>query len=330
MSGTGVVVAGRYRLDGRIAAGAMGEVWRGVDTMLDWPVAVKLLRAEHARHGEILSSFRAEARHAGSLSHPGIVRVYDYGDEGPGHPPYLVMELVIGRSLARVLAYGPMEPARAMDVVAQTAAGLQAAHAAGLVHLDIKPANLLLGPGGQVKITDFGIARATTPELAAGTGTLIGALAYLAPERIDGAPATPASDLYSLGMVAWECLAGVPPFPGIGVQTALTRRDRPPPLPATVPAPVAALVAGLTARNPAERPATAGEAARRAGQLRDALTSGASGRPGRRPDPPPRRRRLLRNRIRPARAAALAATAVVITVGLAGWLVAGTRLARLL
>src|SRR5260221_6440488 len=159
MSGTGVVVAGRYRLDGRIAAGAMGEVWRGVDTMLDRPVAVKLLRAEHARHGEILSRFRAEARHAGSLSHPGIVAVYDFGEEGPGHSPYLVMELVLGRSLARVVAFGPMDPARAMDVVAQTAAGLDAAHSAGLVHSDVKPANLLLGPGGQVKITDFGIAR---------------------------------------------------------------------------------------------------------------------------------------------------------------------------
>jgi serine/threonine-protein kinase len=326
VSGTGVVVAGRYRLDGRIAAGAMGEVWRGVDTMLDRPVAVKLLRAEHARHGEILSRFRAEARHAGSLSHPGIVRVYDFGEEGPGHSPYLVMELVLGRSLARVLAFGPMEPARAMDVVAQTAAGLHAAHAAGLVHLDIKPANLLLRPGGQVKITDFGIASAVAPAPAAGSGTLIGTLAYLAPERIDGAPATPASDLYSLGIVAWECLVGAPPFTGIGVEAALAYGDRP--LPSAVPAQVAALVAELMAANPAARPA-ADEAAGRAGRLRDALTSGASGRPGRRPDPPgatltgrpaglsdgdsatlaevslpdtpPRRRRLLRYRMRPAR-----------------------------
>src|SRR5260370_32251496 len=125
------------------------------------------------------------------------------------------MGLVIGGSVARGLGSGPVEPARAMDVVAQTAAGLHAAHSSGLVHCDIKPANLLLGPGGQVKITDFGIARAVAPAPAAGTGTLIGTLAYLAPERIDAAPATPASDLYSLGMVAWECLAGALPFPGI-------------------------------------------------------------------------------------------------------------------
>ena len=188
MSGAGVVVAGRYWLDGQIAAGAIGEVWRGVDTLLGRPVAVKLLRAEHARHSGIVSGFRAEARHARSLSHPGIVRIYDYGEQGPGQRPYLVMELVIGRSLARVLAFGPVEPARAMDVVARTAAGLDAAHSAGLVHCDIGPANLLLGPGDQVKITDFGIACAEDPATAAGARTLIGTLAYLAPERIDGAP----------------------------------------------------------------------------------------------------------------------------------------------
>ncbi len=208
LPGAGVVVAGRYRLDDQIAAGAVGEVWRGVDTMLDRPVAVKLLRAEHARHSGIVSGFRAEARHAGSLAHPGIVRIYDYGEQGPGQRPYLVMELVIGRSLARVLASGPVEPARAMDVVAQTAAGLHAAHSSGLVHCDIKPANLLLGPGGEVKITDFGIARAAAPATAAGARQLIGTRAYLAPERIDGAPAAPASDLYSPGIVAWECVAG--------------------------------------------------------------------------------------------------------------------------
>jgi eukaryotic-like serine/threonine-protein kinase len=285
MPGAGVVIAGRYRLDGQIASGAIGEVWRGVDTTLDRPVAAKLLRAEHARHPAIVSRFRAEARHAGSLSHPGIVRIYDYGEKGPGHLPYLVMELVIGRSLARLLAFGAVEPARAMDVVAQTAAGLHAAHSAGLVHCDIKPANLLLGPGDRVKITDFGIARATAPETAAGAETLIGTRAYLAPERLDGAPATPASDLYSLGIVAWECLAGAPPFTGIGGEPVVARRD-PPPLPLAVPPQVAALVAGLTARNPAARPATASEAARRAGQLRDALTSRGAGWPSRSPDPP--------------------------------------------
>jgi len=118
------------------------------------------------------------------------------------------MELVDGPSLARVLGGGPLDPGRAMDVVARAAAGLEAAHRAGLVHRDIKPANLLLGPGGQVKITDFGISRTAGPEPVTGTGTLLGTPAYLAPERLAGQAATPAGDLYSLGVVAWECLVG--------------------------------------------------------------------------------------------------------------------------
>jgi len=168
-------------------------------------VAVKLLRAGYAQDPGSVARFRSEARHAASLSHPGIAQVYDYGE---GELPYLVMELVDGPSLARVLGGGPLDPGRAMDVVAQAAAGLDAAHRAGLVHRDIKPANLLLGPGGQVKITDFGISRTAGPEPVTGTGTLLGTPAYLAPERLAGQAATPAGDLYSLGVVAWECLVG--------------------------------------------------------------------------------------------------------------------------
>ena len=267
---TSVLVAGRYRLEGRIAAGGAGEVWKGTDEVLGRPVAVKLLRAGYAGHPQAVARFRAEARHASALSHPGIAQVYDYGEAGA---PYLVMELVDGPSLAQVLERGPLDPGRVMDVVAQAAAGLQAAHQAGLVHRDIKPGNLLTGPGGQVKITDFGICHAAGSAPVTVTGTLLGTPGYLAPERVAGQGVTAAGDLYSLGVVAWECLAGTPPFTGTPVEVAIAHRDRPlPPLPGPVPAGVAALVTELTAKDPRTRP-DAGGVAERAGRLRDALNS---------------------------------------------------------
>ena len=271
MTHASVLLAGRYRLESRIAVGGMGEVWRGTDEVLARPVAVKLLRAEYAQHPGTLARFRSEARHAGSLSHPGIAHVYDYGE---AELPYLVMELVDGPSLAQVLGGGPLDPGRAMDVVAQVAAGLQAAHQAGLVHRDIKPGNLLLGPGGQLKITDFGISHAAGSAPLTGTGLLLGTPAYLAPERIAGQAATRASDLYSLGVVAWECLAGMPPFTGPPIEVAFAHRELPlPPLPGAVPADVAALIAELTAKDPLARPPGAGEVAEQAGRLRDAISS---------------------------------------------------------
>jgi serine/threonine-protein kinase len=277
LSQASFVLAGRYRLGGRIAAGGMGEVWRAVDLVLDRAVAVKLLRDEYAQHPETLARFRAEARHAASVSHRGIAQVYDYDEAGPGQPPFLVMELVDGPSLTQLLARGPLDLARALDVVAQAAAGLGAAHEAGLVHRDIKPGNLLVGPGGTVKITDFGIAYAAGSAPLTRTGTLIGTPAYLAPERVAGASAGPASDLYSLGIVAYECLAGAPPFTGTPMEVALAHQYQSlPPLPPTVPLPVAALVAELTARDPALRPASASEVAARAGRLRDAVGGAAA------------------------------------------------------
>jgi serine/threonine-protein kinase len=266
-----VVLAGRYRLESPVARGGVGEIWRATDLVLGRPVAVKLLRTEYAQHPEVLARFRAEARHAGSVSHPGIAQVYDYGEDGAAASPYLVMELVDGPSLARVLAAGPLTPADAMDVLAQAAAGLQAAHAAGLVHRDVKPGNLLVGPSGQVKITDFGIAHAAWSAPITQTGALVGTPAYLAPERIMGGPATPASDLYSLGVVGYQCLTGAVPFAGMPHEVTAAHRHRTlPPLPPALPAGVADLVFDLTANDPAARPASAGEVAARAGRLRDA------------------------------------------------------------
>jgi len=266
------VLADRYRLDDRIATGGMGEVWRGVDLVLGRAVAIKLLRDDYAQHPETLERFRAEARHTAAVSHPGIARMYDYVEPRPGQPPFLVMELVEGVPLTELLASGPLDPARVMDMVAQAAAGLYAAHAVGLVHRDIKPGNLLVTPDGTVKITDFGIAYAAGSAPLTRTGALIGTPAYLAPERVTGASAGPASDLYSLGIVAYECLTGAQPFAGTPMEVALAHQHQSlPPLPPAVPLPVAALVAELTARDPAGRPADAGEVAARAARLRDAM-----------------------------------------------------------
>jgi serine/threonine-protein kinase len=281
-----LVLAGRYRLESRIAAGGVGEVWRAGDLVLGRPVAVKLLQEGYAGHPGTLARFRAEARHAGSLTHPAIAQVYDYGEAAPGGPPYLVLELVDGPSLAGVLAGGPLDPAATVDVVAQVAAGLAAAHSAGLVHRDVKPANLLMGRDGRVKITDFGIAHAAGSAPLTQAGALVGTPAYLAPERAAGEPATAASDLYSLGIVAYECLTGTPPFRGTPMEIAGASRFQPlPPLPPAVPPAVTALVTALTAKDPEGRPGSAGQIAVRAAQLRDAMNGGsAAAAPPGRPD----------------------------------------------
>ena len=257
------VLASRYRLDQLIASGGMGAVWRAVDLVLDRPVAVKLLRDELAQHADTAARFRAEARHAAGLSHPAIAQVYDFGEASGGQPAFLVMELVDGPPLTDLIASGPLPPGQVMDIVAQVAAGLAVAHAAGVVHRDIKPGNLLIDSGG-VKITDFGVAYAVGSAPLTRTGTLIGTPAYLAPERIAGQPAGPASDLYSLGMVAYECLAGRVPFTGTAMEIALAHRMQSlPPLPASVPPEVTRLVADLTARDPGGRPAGASQVAAR-------------------------------------------------------------------
>jgi serine/threonine protein kinase len=202
----GDLLAGRYRLDEPIGAGGFSEVWRATDTVLARPVAVKLLHPGCAQQPEVLARFRAEARRAATLWHVNIAHIYDYDESADGLQPYLVMELVDGPSLAGVLAGGPLSAAWAMDIVSQTAAGLQAAHATGLIHRDIKPGNLLLASSGTVKITDFGISHAIGSVPVTVTGVLMGTAGYLAPERIAGAQAGPASDLYALessGTNAW-------------------------------------------------------------------------------------------------------------------------------
>lgn len=310
----GSLLGGRYRLDDSVGAGGMGEVWRATDLVLDRLVAVKLLHPGYARDEQELARFRAEARHAGSLSHPGIAQVYDYHEADPPYPPYLVMELVDGPSLSTVLAGGPVDPARTMGLIAQAAGALQAAHAAGLVHRDIKPGNVLVSRSGQLKITDFGIAHAAGSASLTRPGTLMGTPAYLAPERAAGLPATQAADLYSLGIVAFQCLTGEPPFSGEPLAVALAHQERPlPPLPASVPAEAAELVGDLTAKDPRARPASAAEVAERAAHLQMVLTATTARQRG----------RQGRRRVRlPARVAVAAGVAAIAATG---WAMTGAH-----
>jgi serine/threonine-protein kinase len=277
----GSVLEHRYRLDGLIASGGVGEVWRGTDLALQRVVAVKLLRPEYAQDEDCLARFRVEGHHAALLSHPNIAQVYDCCEMAPPAPGFLVMELVDGQPLARFLDEGPMEPADAMGIVAQAAEGLQAAHAAGVLHRDIKPGNLLVSRDGHVKITDFGLAQVAGSARLTRTGMLVGTPAYLAPERVAGGLATPAADLYALGVVAYECLTGQIPFDGDPLAVALAHMQQAmPPLPRSVPVGVAALVADLTAKDPSARPPSAGDVAARAGQLRAAPSPPSAVTPG--------------------------------------------------
>jgi serine/threonine protein kinase len=280
------LLAGRYRLTDRIAAGGMGEVWRGQDDLLTRSVAVKLLPTGRAGDEAFLARFRAEARYTASLSHPGIARVYDYGESAEFGGAFLVMELVNGEPLSAILARaGRLSPDATLDIVSQAARALDAAHQAGIVHRDIKPGNLLVAAGGTTKITDFGIATAVAAAQAAHlteTGMVMGTAMYVSPEQATGAQVTEASDIYSLGVVAYECLAGHPPFTArepLAIAFA-HKHDPVPALPPDVPQPVSDLVYHMLAKTPAERPANVQVVADRADMLRDALAMGESAEPG--------------------------------------------------
>ncbi len=251
----------RYRLDSRIATGGMGEVWRATDSVLEREVAVKVLKSEYADDPTFRSRFETEARNAAALHHPNVASVFDFGElpsSGDGAPPqpYLVMELVRGEPLSALLRGGErMPPDTAADLVAQAADGIAAAHRLGIVHRDVKPANLLVTPDGTVKITDFGIARAADAVALTQTGQVIGTPQYLSPEQAEGKSATEASDIYSLGVVLYECLAGRRPFDGASpIATALSHlRDTPPELPDDVPAHLRETVRVALAKDPAAR-----------------------------------------------------------------------------
>ncbi|ONM49096.1 protein kinase domain-containing protein [Nocardia donostiensis] len=282
MLNNGAMIADRYRLQRLIATGGMGQVWEALDTRLDRRVAVKVLKAEFSADPTFRHRFRTEAKTTAQLNHPGIAGIYDYGetiDPQGGEMAYLVMELVQGEPLNTVLnRLGRLSVVQGLDMLEQTGRALQVAHAAGVVHRDVKPGNILVTPTGQVKITDFGIAKAVDASPVTKTGMVMGTAQYIAPEQAVGEDATSASDVYSLGIVGYEALAGERPFSGDGAITVAMKhvRETPPPMPTDLPGNVRELIEITIGKDPTQRYADGGEFA-------DAV---AAVRAGRRPPPP--------------------------------------------
>src|SRR5215212_6087685 len=215
----GRLLGNRYELLVVLATGGMGRVWRARDTLLERPVAVKILRSEFTGNATFRARFRAEAQHTAALHHLNIASVFDYGEleEDGEQLAYLVMELVEGETLTALLEReGALDAGRTLDLLRQTSAALAAAHAAGLIHRDVKPGNILMGTDGVIKITDFGIAWSASSVPLTRTGQVVGTAHYLAPEQAAGGKASPASDVYALGLSATGC------WPAAGRSTART------------------------------------------------------------------------------------------------------------
>ncbi len=266
---SGITLGGRFELTERIAIGGMGEVWKARDQILGRVVAIKILKEEYSGDPAFLNRFRAEARHTALLNHEGIANVFDYGEEAGS--AYLVMELVPGQPLSAVIEKEQvLSPDRTLSIIGQTATALAVAHRQGLVHRDVKPGNILVMPDGRVKITDFGIARLADQVPLTATGQVMGTAQYLAPEQATGQPATGSSDIYALGVIGYELLAGRRPFSGESqIAIALAQvNDAPPPLPESIPQPVRALIGSMLAKDPAERPRDAESLARAVDAIR--------------------------------------------------------------
>ncbi|MEV4627491.1 protein kinase [Micromonospora sp. NPDC049523] len=284
MLSPGVLLGNRYRLDERIAGGGMGDVWRGTDEVLGRTVAVKILLPALLDEPGFAERFRGEARTMATINHPGVVDVYDYGSDQ--QIAFLVMEYVEGDALSTTLGrVGRLTPARTMALMAQAADALHAAHEKGIVHRDVKPGNLLVRPNGTLVLTDFGIARSALVGQLTAAGSVLGTASYISPEQATGSTASPASDVYALGVVAYQCLSGRRPFEGenpldIAMQHV---RDTPRPLPADIPPAVRAIVERSMAKDPAARWPTA---ATLAAVARQAATPAQPMRPPVHPAPP--------------------------------------------
>lgn len=250
-------LADRYHLEERLASGGMGTVFAATDERLGRRVAVKLLKEELAGDPRFVERFRREARAVAALSHPNIANVFDYGEDDDRH--FIVMELVEGRDLARLLREeGRLDPVHAARIAAQTSDALGHAHAAGVVHRDIKPGNIIVDRQDRVKVTDFGIARAVGDSTLTATGSVLGSAHYISPEQASGAPIGPPSDIYSLGIVLYEMLTGSLPFTGdsaiaVAMRHATDEVPRPGSLNPDVPDGLDETTAIATAKRPADR-----------------------------------------------------------------------------
>jgi serine/threonine protein kinase len=264
----GWTLAGRYRIEGVIGQGGMSTVYRATDTTLDREVAVKVLLPALAESDPThITRFEREARAVAALRHPAVVKIYDTGRDGETR--FIVMEYVTGRGLNELLADGqPLAPDQAARIAAQVAGALAAAHAAGILHRDVKPANVMIGPGGEVKILDFGIARSRHDLTLTQPAFAIGTAAYMSPERVVGRAGDERSDIYSLGCLLYAMLTGRPPFLADDVLAVLHQQAHAPPVPpsqlgADIAPALEALVLAMLAKDPAARPQTASEVASR-------------------------------------------------------------------
>ncbi len=259
----GFVLRERYQLARRLASGGMGAVWQASDLLLDRPVAIKIMHPHTAAERELASRFHDEAQYSAKLNSPHTVGVYDYGEDNG--LAFLVMELVPGQTVAQLIRdRGALDPEFVRSTIAQVASGLDTAHRWGIVHRDVKPSNIMVTPEGEAKLGDFGIARAVDGSSRTRTGEIFGTPQYLSPEQAQGLPTSPASDLYSLGVVAHEMLTGVRPFERTTpLATALAHvNEPPPPLPDAIPAPLADAIVACLQKDPADRPESAAVLAR--------------------------------------------------------------------
>ncbi|MDP9342611.1 MAG: Stk1 family PASTA domain-containing Ser/Thr kinase [Actinomycetota bacterium] len=250
-------LSGRYRVEGLLGSGGMAQVYRGTDTVLSRTVAIKVLSSDYARDPAFVERFRREAQAAARLNHPTVVSVYDSGSDGGVH--FIVMEFVAGRTLADVLAAeGPLPPERAAAISARVAEALSFAHEAGLVHRDVKPGNVMITEQGDVKVVDFGIARAASGQTVTQTTSILGTASYLSPEQAEGKPVDGRSDIYSLGIVLYELLTGRVPFTGSSPVAVAYRHVTEEPVPPSavrpgVPPALEAITLRALAKDPAQR-----------------------------------------------------------------------------